>query len=80
VIGAQGVVRIEPYNTGLRVYGDSGVSDRAWVDASLVRTLPQWRSRAQRHADESGLERAGPGDRIMEMIGSVAVIPTGGIG
>jgi predicted dehydrogenase len=69
VIGAQGVVRIEPYNTGLRVYGDGDVSNHAWVDGSLVRTLPQVAEAVQNGtSDESGLERAGRAIAIMGMI------------
>jgi predicted dehydrogenase len=69
VIGARGVVRIEPYNTGLRVYGDGEVSNRAWVDGSLVRTLPQVAEAVRTGSgDQSGLERAGRAIAIMGMI------------
>jgi predicted dehydrogenase len=40
-IGNREVVRIEPYNSSVRVYGDSSVSMRPWVDSATVRVLPQ---------------------------------------
>jgi predicted dehydrogenase len=40
-VGKREVVRIEPYNAAVRVYGDRGVSMRSLADSIIVRALPQ---------------------------------------
>jgi predicted dehydrogenase len=72
-IGAEGVIRIEPYNIGLRIHGDVAVRHRAWMDGSLVRSLPQVAGAVRdRTGDESGLERAGRAIAIMDRIAAAA--------
>jgi hypothetical protein len=53
----------------LRVYGDADASNCAWVDGSLVRTLPQFAKAVRtRIGDETALERTGRAVAIMEQI------------
>jgi predicted dehydrogenase len=77
-IGAREVVRIEPYNSAVRVYADTGVSTRPWVDGALVRSLPQVVAAVRTGAaDESCLERNGRAIAVMDMIGSTRVVRFG---
>lgn len=70
-IGAREVVRIEPYNSAVRVFADTGVSTRPWVDGALVRTLPRVVAAVRTGvADEFGLERNGKAIAVMGAIGS----------
>jgi predicted dehydrogenase len=70
VIGSRGVVRIEPYNTTVRVYSDTGVSARPWVDGAVVRTLPQVIAAVESRTGDLSLRRNELAVPIMERIRS----------
>ena len=70
-IGACEVMRIEPYNTSVRVYGDSEVTMRPWVDGAVLRILPQLVAAAHGGAtDMSSLQRNALAVSIMHQIRS----------
>jgi predicted dehydrogenase len=74
-IGEREVVRIEPYNSSVRVYGDSAVGMRPWVDSATVRVLPQLVAAVRGgRIDQSPWKRNEWAVSIMDSIGSASSI------
>lgn len=74
-IGKREVVRIEPYNTSVRVYADAGVCMRSWVDSAIVRVVPRLVAVARGDTvDDSSLKRNEWAISIMDKIRSAGSI------
>jgi predicted dehydrogenase len=68
-IGTREVIHIEPYNTSVRVYGDSEVTVRPWIDGAVLRVLPQLVAAVHGGAaDNSSLPRNEWAVSIMEQV------------
>jgi predicted dehydrogenase len=68
-IGTREVMRIQPYNTSVRIYGDAEVTMQPWVDGAVLKVLPELVAAVRGGAaDSSPLQRNKWAVSIMEQI------------